>query len=198
MFPSLILAKSNTAYNQQKMETDFRQEDGLNTGGVLQGCNGLIECLGAWQWCFSCGSGRGWHPPGGWSSRTLQLPAEPWPCAPGSTGHTFQSLGQFCGQDARRSACIWGAQCSSETHRSHRGLLSQLVLPGLFSMPALRTPWRTCLPLSAWVSFRLVPPLLALMVLPLVPAVWLGMILVIAPPLPAFLPHHSFSLFCLG
>ena len=152
--------------------------------------------------CILCGSCRVWHPPRGQSSSTLQHPAEPWPCAPGSVGHIFQLPGQFCGWDMRSGTCIWGAWCSSGTSRSDaEGYCPWLVLLGFFQYTSLQEllVWDPYLPLSAKVSFWLAHPPLALNVLPPWPsvsAVWFGMILVIALAPPVSL-HPPFLLFIL-
>ena len=42
-FPSLVLARSHTTYNQQKKtETDFGEKDELNNGDALHGYDRLV------------------------------------------------------------------------------------------------------------------------------------------------------------
>ena len=70
-FPSLVLVILNTTYNQQKTKTDFRQEDALNEGAL---CRCYLNVFGHNHYAWMC---RGLHLPGGQSSKTLQLSAEP-------------------------------------------------------------------------------------------------------------------------
>ena len=134
----------------------------VNNGDAVHGYNWLA----GYPWVLlsyaTHGLHKGWHLPGGWQNSTLQLPAESGPCTPGSADHIYWLLGQFCRPDVKRSASVWGTQCSSGT-----GSTSGVSSTGQPS----RTPFLgPCLLPLARVSFGLAPLLLMSMAPPLWPS----------------------------